>query len=250
MRVEIRQKIERFLAEQYFCGATELNGAEIFYTVHTEMKRPYLKIMAYRNCVVVCTSPELRAKIKRLLRKKNRDEIFEIPFVYGQTIHFVPGKIFTMEEMQRNFPLEQDYESAVLFGKEISRMEGLTGFENAVAFDGNVTPTEMACIAEKDGEIVGAAGAAHTALEDVWEIGVDVLEEHRNAGLAAALVSQLTGELLARGIVPFYSASVTNIASQRLAGRCGYVPMWVDTFGTTLDGSSVYNEIVGELRLS
>ncbi len=27
------------------------------------------------------------------------------------------------------------------------------------------------------------------------------------------------------------------------------IPLWVDTFGTTLDGSSVYNEIVGDLRL-
>ena len=81
-------------------------------------------------------------------------------------------------------------------------------------------------------------------MEDVWEVGVDVAEDYRNAGLGTYLVRGLTGELLARGIVPFYSASVTNIASQMTAYRCGYKPFWIDTFGTTLDGSSVYNDIV------
>ena len=51
-------------------------------------------------------------------------------------------------------------------------------------------------------------------------------------------------ELLARSIVPFYSASVTNIGSQMVANRCGYMPYWVDTFGTILDGSSVYNDLL------
>ena len=33
------------------------------------------------------------------------------------------------------------------------------------------------------------------------------------------------------------------------ASRCGYIPAWVDTFGTTLDGSTVYNEIVSDMRI-
>ena len=60
----------------------------------------------------------------------------------------------------------------------------------------------------------------------------------------------LTKELLARDIIPFYSASVTNIGSQMVASRCGYIPLWVDTFGTILDGSSVYNEIMKSLSLA
>lgn len=119
---EIRRKIEKFLAEQYFCGAGELSGAGTFYTVHTETKWPHLKIMTCRDCVVICTSSELQAEIKRLLQGKNRDERFEIPFVYGQTIHFVPGKIFAKEEIQRDFPLKQGCECAVLFEEEVLRI--------------------------------------------------------------------------------------------------------------------------------
>ena len=99
-------------------------------------------------------------------------------------------------------------------------------------------------MAKDKNKIIGIAGAAESSVNDVWEIGIDVLEEYRNANLGTYLVKALTRELLARKIVPFYSASVTNIGSQMVANRCGYIPIWVDTFGTTLDGSSVYKELI------
>ena len=77
-----------------------------------------------------------------------------------------------------------------------------------------------------------------------WEIGIDVMEEYRNARLGTYLVRGLTRELLVRNIIPFYSASITNIGSQMVASRCDYIPFWVDTFGTILDGSSVYNDMI------
>lgn len=33
-----------------------------------------------------------------------------------------------------------------------------------------------------------------------------------------------------------------------VASRCGYIPCWIDTYGTTLDGSSVYNEVVKKMN--
>lgn len=65
---------------------------------------------------------------------------------------------------------------------------------------------------------------------------MDVLPEYRNSGMGTYLVTKLTCELLKRDMVPFYSASVTNIGSQMVALRCGYIPAWVDTYGTVLDG--------------
>lgn len=88
------------------------------------------------------------------------------------------------------------------------------------------------------------AGAAESSVSGVWEIGIDVREEYRKAKLGTYLVRKLTEELLAREIIPFYSASVTNIASQMVASRSGYIPFWVDTFGTVLDGSSVYEDLL------
>ncbi|WP_257903996.1 GNAT family N-acetyltransferase [Schaedlerella arabinosiphila] len=114
------------------------------------------------------------------------------------------------------------------------------------AADGS-TPTRAVCIIKDRGKVVGAAGAAASSVEGMWEVGVDVLEGYRNARLGTWLVRRLTKELTDRNILPFYSASVTNIGSQMVASRCGYIPAWVDTFGTTLDGSSVYQEIVSRM---
>ena len=40
----------------------------------------------------------------------------------------------------------------------------------------------------------------------------------------------MTVEIIKQDMVPFYSASVTNIASQAVAARSGYMPLWTDTF--------------------
>lgn len=178
--------------------------------------------------------------VRELLQNKNRDEIFELPLVYGQTIHYVPDNSYTENVLA---PLNYEYE--YLFGKDIFALARLIGFENSLAFDENgATTTKAVCIARDKNRIIGVAGAAESSVNGVWEIGVDIMEKYRNARLGTYLVWGLTRELLARNIIPFYSASITNIGSQMVASRCGYIPFWIDTFGTILDGSSVYNDII------
>ncbi len=243
MKVIIKSKIEELLSKEFYCTSEELNGKATVYSVNFNAKQSYIKILAYRNCVVVCTSEDLHYKVRELLQNKNRDEIFELPLVYGQTIHYVPNDSYT-EDVLVSF----DYECEYLFGKDILSLTGLTGFENSLAFDENdFTSTKAVYIAKDKNRIIGVAGAAESSINDVWEIGVDVMEKYRNARLGTFLVRGLTRELLARNIIPFYSASITNIGSQMVASRCGYIPFWIDTYGTILDGSSVYNDIIGGL---
>lgn len=239
MKEIIKSKIEELLSKEYYCSLSELNGRETVYSINTNAKQPYIKILAYGKCVVVCTSKELHTKIQEILQDKNRDEIFEVPFVYGQTIHYVPDHSSEVGEA-----ISSKYVCEFLLDKDILSLNGLKGFENSLAFDDNGSaPTKAVYIARDKGRIIGTAGAAESPVNGLWEIGVDVMEEYRNAKLGTYLVSKLTKELLARNKVPFYSASVTNISSQMVACRCGYVPLWVDTFGTTLDGSSVYKNL-------
>lgn len=240
----IKSKIEKLLSKEYYCRLEELNGKETIYSINTNIEQSYIKILAYRNCVVVCTSKNVYSQIRKLLQNKSRDEIFENPFVYGQTIHYVPNNDYTDDISALH------YESEFLLDGDVLSLNGLMGFENSLAFDeSGYTPTKAIYLARDNERIIGIAGAAKSSVEGVLEVGVDVLEEYRNARLGTHLVRRLTRELLLRDIVPFYSASITNIGSQMVANRCGYIPMWVDTFGTILDGSSVYNDIVKELAL-
>ena len=233
------------MSREYYCTPADLSGNKTVYSVNTHAERPYIKIIAYRNCVVVCTSEDLRSRVRELLRGKTRDEIFELPLVYGQTIHFVPGGV-----CGEDIPVPPGYECESLFGGGILTLAGLTGFENSLAFDENGhTPAAAVCVARRNGRLIGVAGASKSPISGLLEIGIDVAKEHRNVGLGTCLVRRLTKELLARNIVPFYSASVTNLGSQMVASRSGYIPCWVDTFGTILDGSSAYNHLTGLLSL-
>lgn len=243
MKELIKDKIEELLSKEYACSRAELNGKQTVYSVHPEEGQRILKLLAYRNCVVICTSKDLHENVRELLQGKSRDEMFEVPLVYGQTIHYVPGY-----DGAGNRFAHPDAPYEFLFGEEIRSLRGLSGFENALAFDAaGSTPTKAVCIARDRHGITGIAGAAESVVEGVWELGVDVTERCRNAGVGTRLADGLTRELLGRGIVPFYSASVTNIGSQMVANRCGYVPYWVDTFGTILDGSSAYQPMVQDL---
>lgn len=243
MKEIIKDKVEELLAKEYYCSPKELNADGIVFSVNTIKTKPYIKIMTYRNSVVICTSKDIFTQVQSLLYGKTRDEIFELPFVYGQTIHYVPDN-----DYKDNKAIFLDYEFQILFDKDILVLKGLKGFENSLVFDDEgSTSTKAVCIARNRKQIIGISGAALSSVNGLWEIGVDVFHEYRNTGIATYLVKSLTQELLARNTVPFYSASVTNIGSQMVASRCGYIPAWVDTFGTVLDESDVYRDITNAI---
>ena len=125
----IKNKIEELLINEFCCSSDELNGKSTVFSINFNAKQPYIKILAYRNCVVVCTSEDLHPKVQELLLNKNRDEIFELPLVYGQTIHYVPdgGCICDMPDSLK-------YGCECLFYRDILSLDGVTGFENSLAF--------------------------------------------------------------------------------------------------------------------
>ncbi|MBD5117592.1 MAG: GNAT family N-acetyltransferase [Clostridiales bacterium] len=77
------------------------------------------------------------------------------------------------------------------------------------------------------GELVGFA-ACSADCEDMWQIGIDVLQGYRRKGIASALTSRLALEILERGKVPFYCAAWSNIKSVRNAVKSGFRPAWVE----------------------
>lgn len=239
----IKNKIEEYLTGEYHCTSDDLNASGMIFATNVLAAQPYIKIMAYRNAVVVCMSQDISSKVKDMLRGMTRDEIFEMPLVYGQTIHYIPDPAYVYQLRKR-----PGLDFQILFDEQILSLWSLKGFENSLEFDEHgETPAKAVSVAMGNKKVVGVAGAAPTVVPDMWEVGVDVLPEYRNQGIATSLVNSLTKELLDRRIVPFYSASVTNIGSQLVAARSGYLPAWVDTYGTVLDGSYGYYEVLKDL---
>lgn len=151
MESRIENKIEELLAKEYFCTIKELNTDGIFFTKNLSVTQSYIKMMAYRNVVIVCTSKNIFPRVKDLLKDKSRDEIFEFPFVYGQTIHYVPDADYTHEETKL-----REYDFQIFFGEEILSLQGLKGFDNSLAFDdAGCTPAKAAYIARHHKKIIG-----------------------------------------------------------------------------------------------
>jgi len=69
----------------------------------------------------------------------------------------------------------------------------------------------LVALAKANGCIVGMAGVSNDCAK-MWQVGMDVLPEYRNRGLAAYLVNRLTLEILNRGYIPYYGTSHSNIA--------------------------------------
>lgn len=79
-----------------------------------------------------------------------------------------------------------------------------------------------------DGDRLVGFAACSADCDSMWQIGVDVLPEYRRQGIASAVTSRLTLEILDRGKTPFYCCAWSNVKSARNAVRCGYYPAWVE----------------------
>ena len=235
----IEETIRSYLSEQLNCGLNDLDKGGTVFIENNRTKFPFLKICTMGQTVIISASGTLIPKIQKLLENKSRDEIFENPFIYGQSIYYIPDfKIF------KKLALDNIFQYELLEGKKIQKLNGISGFENSLAFDkdGN-TSTCIVFYAMKDHKIIALAGASKEN-EKMWELGIDVKPEYRRNGLGAVLISNLADTILEKGVIPFYCASTTNISSQAVTHRSGFMPCFVSTYGNILDGSSVYNEVL------
>ncbi len=191
----------------------------------------HLEMTTMGKSVVVSATEGLLPFLRAQLTGKTRDQAFSMPFVYGLSLYYLPAL---------DGPGSVRPPAGYAFDwTECAGMEALyehEGFRNAILYDlDSPRPDVLALAARKGGEIAAMAGASADS-ETLWQIGIDVLPAHRGRGLAAALVGMLTQEILARGKVPYYGTSASNIASQRVAHRAGYAPAWMCCYQGLFDG--------------
>jgi hypothetical protein len=223
----ILDEVYSYIAGNMNCTVEDLHSNNTIFTLNTPSSSPYVKILGIGNSNIITLSPDIYEAAKKQLVGKNRDELFESELIYGQSLYYVPDLV----QMQP-LPYDEDFQYELLVGDEIKKLRGIEGFDNSLAFDNKgYTPTCIVIYAMKNNKVIGLAGASFVN-KNLREVGVDVKSAYRGRGLATVLVRNLSIEILNRGKIPFYCASVTNIASQAVAIRSGYMPLWTDTYGT------------------
>jgi hypothetical protein len=224
---DIFDTIYHYIADNMNCTVEDLHSNDTIFTLNNQSLSQSVKILGIGNSNIITLSPDIYETAKIQLVGKNRDELFESILVYGQSLYYIPD-LKQMKPLSYN----ADFQYELLVGEGIEKLKGIKGFDNSLAFDNQgYTPTNIVLYAMKDDKIIGLAGASYVN-DNLREVGIDVNPIYRGKGLATVLVRNLSIEILNRGKIPFYCASVTNIASQAVAIRSGYMPLWTDTFGT------------------
>ena len=233
--------VQSQLAIDLNCTIADLNGepGTIIFTEARDNpnRRPFprgeqhFEMLSMGSSIVVCASPALLAVIQPALAGKIRDEAFAMPFIYSLGHYCLPDLVHIAP-----LPAPAGFSYELVERKDIPALYHLQGFENSIGNgSGYPRPDALAVIAKAGNAIVGMAGASEDCAT-MWQVGMDVLPDYRNRGLAAYLVNRLTLEILHRGRGPYYGTSSANIASQRTAHRAGYYPAWVCSYKGRFEG--------------
>ena len=110
--------------------------------------------------------------------------------------------------------------------EDIEQFRGDERYDKAFSFDRDA-PDVLAAAGIRDGRIAGIAGASSDS-PTMWQIGINVNPDTREAGVGTMLVTLLKNEILRRGYLPYYGTSMSHIASQRVALGAGFLPAWAE----------------------
>ena len=151
---DIQDAIFKHIAEQMKCSVDELHSGETNFIMDETVSKRYVKILSVGDTNVVTVSKNIYSEAMRCLRGKNRDELYESDFVFGQTLHYVPD----LSQMTI-LPYTNDFTFELLVSDEIQKLRGIHGFDNSLSFDedGNTT-TCIVLYAKRNDEIVALVG--------------------------------------------------------------------------------------------
>lgn len=189
-------------------------------------------LVSYGNNIVASVREEYKEIIEEYIGKYEFYHCFETPNLYwlnerladqGQKVCFMAE--YYLPDVEKLQPLRCDYELKILEASDFTDLYK-PEWSNALCADRKELDV-LGVGAYDGGKLIGLAGCSADC-DTMWQIGVDVLPEYRQQGIAAALTGTLAVEILKRGKVPFYCSAWSNIRSVRNAIKSGLIPAWVE----------------------
>lgn len=238
LSIDMNCSAQDFLKDGIVFSESKLNeGRRMF-----DRQDPFIEIATMGKGIVVSADKDILKKAKLLLEKKTREDIFAAPFIYGHSLYYIPDC-----DRINKLPWPKDFTFCIKEGKEIHELYEIPGFNNAIQYDINhPRPDVLVVYAAYENEIIAMAGASADS-SSMWQIGIDVKPRFRNKGLAACLVSNLSIMIMEQGKVPYYGTASSNIASQAVAHKSGFMPAWMCTYKNIFDGTAPYE---GDIKIN
>ena len=204
-------------------------------------EKDFFHLATFGNGTVASVDPQIHSFAEALLSKMDGVKIFDAEGVYIINKELEKyGKVlaafnqYYLPRTPYKLPVACDFKLELYEGDQISLIYDNAVFQNALLYKNTGTRRDVLAVCAKNADkIIGMAGASNDS-ERFWQIGIDVLPEFRQNGLATLLVSTLTHEILMRGAIPYYGTWWSNIASQNVAQSCGYYPVWAEMYAIDL----------------
>lgn len=220
-------------AEDFLCKDPVIVRSGVRPDARKYYKEPIAcNLVSYGNNVVASVRDEYRGIVETYVKKFPFYHCFETPNLHwlnermeplGQKVCFMAE--YYLPDVEKLHALSCGYELRVL---EQADFQDLYKPEWGNALCADRKELDVLGIGAYDGgKLAGLAGCSADC-ESMWQIGVDVLPEHRRRSVASALTSRLALEILERGKVPFYCSAWSNIRSVRNAVKSGFIPAWVE----------------------
>lgn len=198
-----------------------------------------IKIIGINKATIVSVSKNLLQIVREEFVDKCRDIIFECPLTYGQTIFYIPDFKQNKKIDSKNYILK-----CFTTKEDINKLSIPKSFDNSIILnENNECISDIVYVAYDNNKIVGCCGAIQL-IEGIFEMGIDVLPEYQNQGLATLLTTNLRLIIQEIGIIPVWRSSITNIGSQAVAQKSGFVPLYVSSFGTIGDKFYPYKKML------
>ncbi len=206
--------------------------------------RPFLQMATLGGNTVIMADECLHGFLTDFVRDTEGHRLFELDRLvrlnealepYGYRMNPTHHMFLPDCDISPDVPFEVKW----LYGGDIGPFYGDPRFPNAIAYPVPcpVRPDRIAVLAVDGETMMGMAGCSEDAPH--WQqIGIDVLPEYRSKGIGASLVGLLRNRIIGMGDVPFYGTAAANIASQRIACRCGFRPAWAETEAVRIEGEN------------
>lgn len=229
---EMYRIVQNQLAIDLNCSVEDLNGEKdsfIFVEARDNPgRRPFLRgkqyfeMLTMGKSIIVSATPKRLKYVKEELAGRSRDEAYAMPFISDYAMYYLPD----LDNM-KHLSAPDGFSYETIEKDEIPKLLELNGFNYAIQHNPNHPIQNILIMLAKKGNDIIAIVSASAWSSKMWGLGLNVLPEYRNNGLAMYLVNALTIEILRRNIVPVYSTTACNIASQKVAYRAGYMPAWM-----------------------
>ena len=198
-----------------------------------EASHIFFQMVTTGDNAVITANETLQEFLLEFSKGKTGRELFEIPnlIALNNEIAKYGMRLSTTWHMflpKRKVEPIKKYNVKWFYEKEINRFYKDKRFPNAILDEYNENRPDTIVVCAYDGnEIMGMAGCSEDA--PGWcQVGIDVLPQYRERGVATYLVTLLKDKIMEQGNIPFYGTTLSNYSSWNVAINSGFAPAWVE----------------------